>query len=106
MKILIKGICGGYVNFDNVWSIEPHNSPKTIEDENGNYIYDEKGMATRDLDWWIIKACSIELGEMAGNSMTLFEGTEEEMNEWFEWLEKKLQVTRNFNQPVAILSKD
>ena len=106
MKILIKGTCGGYVNFDNVWAIQPVNYPKTIEDEDGNYIYDERGMATKDDDWWVVKAQSIDLGEMSGDSMDLFEGTKAEMNAWFEWFEKKLQVTRNFNQPVVILSRD
>ena len=103
MKILIKGICGSYVNFDNIWAIEPCNYPRRAKDEDGNVLRDEDGNAVYDKDRWVVTARAVESGEMTNCNLTLFKGTEEQMNEWFKWFNGKLQSVQSSRRPVMVV---
>ena len=103
MKILIKGICGGYINFDNVWAIEPINYARRLRDKDGNVVHDEYGEAVYDKDRWVVEARAVESGEMTNCHMVLFKGTEEQMNEWFKWFNGKLQGAQSSKRYVMVI---
>ena len=81
MKILLEGLDGTFVNFDNVFDIYP----------------------VELTDGWRVRARCASFYNDSYETVTLFKGTEEEAN---EWMEKFKDAIVNAPDGVSIISID